>query len=164
MVTSPVPHEATRKWLLCRAGDHACGLPIEAVRLTLRRSQLDSWKSGDAPGEGPVTEGVATIRGEAVPVVSLGRLLSGGDCERESRLVLLGLEGRHVALGVSSVVGVRSLPVDTMAALPPLLGDERASVVERLGRLDGELLLLLRAARLLSEGALERSEGSEAPA
>lgn len=111
-----------------------------------------------------MTEGVATIRGEAVPVVSLGRLLSGKDSERENRLVLLGLEGRRVALGVSSVLGVRSLPVDTMAALPPLLGDEHGSVVQRLARLDGELLLLLRAARLLSLGAGEHSEGSEVPA
>lgn len=164
MATFPVPPEATRKWLLCRAGSHACGLPVEAVRLTLRRSQLDPWKAGDTPGEGPVIEGVATIRGEAVPVVSLGRLLSGREPERESRLVLLGLDDRRVALGVSSVLGVRSLPVDTMAALPPLLGDENGSVVQRLGRLDGELLLLLRAARLFSEVAMERSNGSEARA
>ncbi len=164
MVTSAVPHEATRKWLLCRAGNHACGLPVEAVRLTLRRSHLDSWKAGDAPGEGPVTEGVATIRGEAVPVVSLGRLLSGKDSERENRLVLLGLEGRRVALGVSSVLGVRSLPVDTTAELPLFSVTSTATSSSAWRGLDGELLLLLRAARLLSLGAVEHSEGSEVPA
>lgn len=164
MVPANASPEATSTWLLCRAGEQACGLPIEAVRLTLRRSRLDSWGATGASREGNVTDGVATIRGETVPVVSLGRLLSGEDATGEDRLVLLGLGDRRVALGVSSVLGVRSLPSSTLRELPPLLGDERSAFVDRLGRLDGELLLILRAGKLLTYGPAESTKSGEGQA
>jgi len=161
MITAARNDHATSKWLLCRAAEHTCGLPIAAVRLTLRRPHLQSWEGEDTLQKTALTDGVAMIRGELVPVVSLGRLLSGQAAADERRLILLAVGGRRVALGVSTVLGVRALPAATLAALPPLLDDERGTFVERLGQVDGELLLALRTARLLTEGSLAKARNSE---
>ncbi len=122
-------------------------LPIEAVTLTMRRPDLDVWSGPEA-----AALGVASIRGEAVPVVSLGRLLGGVEGE-ESRLVVLALGQHRVALSVDQVLGVRVLPASTLGELPPLLRGAHAEHVAHLGRLDGELLLLLGTARLLPKSA-----------
>lgn len=164
MIAAARNAEATDKWLLCQAAHHTCGLPITAVRLTLRRPRLQSWEGQDTLQKTALTDGVAMIRGELVPVVSLGRLLSGAAATDEGRLVLLALDGRRVALGVRAVLGVRKLEPGTLAALPPLLDDERGTFVERLGRVDGELLLVLRTARLLAQGSLTEAHTSEASA
>lgn len=152
-VTTP---QVTTKWLLCRAGPRACGLPLETVLLTLRRPALESWA-----GSHTVADGVATVRGEVVPVVSLSRILSGQARDGEKRLVVLSVAGRKVGLGVSAVLGIRSFSEAATSELPPLLADERADHVSRLGLLDGELLVLLRTGRLVPDEAASDAAANE---
>jgi purine-binding chemotaxis protein CheW len=66
--------------------------------------------------------------------------------------VTLRVAGRVVALAVNGVVGVRDLPPATVGDLPPLLRDAGTEVIAAVGRLDAELLFVLRSARLLSFG------------
>src|SRR6202012_2480692 len=51
---------------------------------------------------------------------------------------------------VTSVEGPRRLPVSA-AKLPPLFGDEVAERVAGIGALDGDLLVILQATRLVPE-------------
>jgi purine-binding chemotaxis protein CheW len=99
--------------------------------------------------------GVAIVRGEPVPVVDVGALLGSSEATRPTRFVTLSIDGRSVALALEGVVGVRALPLEAMGALPPLLRDVHGDAVAALGTLDSKLLLTLRAARLVPEGALE---------
>jgi purine-binding chemotaxis protein CheW len=114
----------------------------------MRRPVLDRWSGADM-----VVLGVATVRGEAVPVISLGRVLGdGGDAEdasSESHMLVLRLPRRLVGLCVDRVLGVHTLGSEAPADLPPLLRGAHAEHVTHLARLDGELLLLLEAGRLL---------------
>ena len=69
------------------------------------------------------------------------------------RFVTLRLGRRCVALAVDAVIGVRRLEPGALGDLPPLLAHAAADTVDGIGTLDAELLLALRAARLVPESA-----------
>lgn len=76
-------------------------------------------------------------------------LLGAGDPAQHRRLITLRAGQRQVALAVEEVLGVRQLPPGQ--ALPPLLGEASADLVNAIGSLDSELLLVLRSARLVPD-------------
>ena len=146
--------------LVCRVANRLCALPLTHVRETMRPLPVEPVAGVPAP-----VEGVAIIRGAPVPVVDLGRLVSG---ERSTarRFVTLRLGERSVALGVESVLGIRTIPRDTNHELPPLLHEADHDAIARIGTLDAELLLVLRDTRLIPEAtwtALERATQGPRP-
>jgi purine-binding chemotaxis protein CheW len=88
--------------------------------------------------------GVSIIRGVPTPVVDLGAVLGalGGSAER---IVTLRLGDRQVALSVDAVLGVRDLDVSAIHELPPLLRGASKDVLEAIGTLDEQFLMVLRA-------------------
>jgi purine-binding chemotaxis protein CheW len=88
--------------------------------------------------------GVSIIRGVPTPVVDLGAVLGalGGAAER---IVTLRLGDRQVALSVDAVLGVRDLDVSALQELPPLLRGASKDVLEAIGTLDEQFLMVLRA-------------------
>jgi purine-binding chemotaxis protein CheW len=134
--------------LLARAGAVACALPVRDVVETMRPLPVTALAGVPA-----CVRGVARIRGGPVPVVSLPWLLGDGETSRAARFVTVRAEGRLVALEVQAVAGVRRLPADIAAALPPLLIHAAQDAVAAVGALDGALLLVLRAGRLVPADA-----------
>ena len=156
--------------LLFRAGTHLCALPLAHVVETMRPLPIEPIAGGPR-----FVRGLAIVRGAPVPVVDLACLLNEGLSAREearsseeggapaARFVVLRVAGRSVALVVDGVVGVRALSAEALRELPPLLREARdardtgesasdvdASVIESVGTLDAELLLVLRSARLFA--------------
>ncbi len=68
--------------------------------------------------------GSAIVRGEPLPVVSLGRLLSDTSGE-PGRFVVIRAGTRNAVLSVDSVLGFRDVPAADMTGLPPLLAARR---------------------------------------
>jgi purine-binding chemotaxis protein CheW len=135
--------DATRNTaVIARVGERRCAIPIAHVVETLRPAAVEPLA-----GAPPSVLGTATIRGELVPVVDLARLLgvTGGE---PTRFVTIDADGRRVALAVDEVLGVRDLDGGG-DDLPPLLHDADVHEVATLGRLDGALVLVLQAARLV---------------
>ena len=134
--------------LLVRARVYLVALPISAVVETMRPLPVRP-----APGAPPFVRGIAIIRGEPLPVIDLGALLTAAPASGEpgGRFVTVKSGERRVALSVSAVVGIRALNIDALAAAPPLLSQALPEQVERLGVLDGETLAVLGTARLLPE-------------
>lgn len=134
-----------------RAAGRVCALPAAAVAEVLRPLPVE------ALGAGPDwLLGLSMIRGNPTPVVALDRLL-GSPPGAPARLVMLRAGGRRAALAVDAVLGLRDLHGERIGPLPPLLPRDR---LEALGTLDGELLLVLRAAALVPPEAwraLERA-------
>lgn len=131
--------------LICQVGGLRCALPVEHVIETMRPLRCEPLAG--AP-EG--VQGAAIVRGAAVPVIDAGRLL-GGPAVAASRWVLLRLGERRAALAVGEVLGVRRLEGAALAAMPPLLSGAASEVAGAMGRLDGELLVVLRGGRLVDE-------------
>jgi purine-binding chemotaxis protein CheW len=142
--------------LTCRSGNLLCALPVARVVETFR--PLPCQPLPDAPD---FVLGLAVIRGEPTPVIDLARLLGVAD-GRPTRYVSLKIGERRAALAVDAVTGVRDLPPALLGTLPPLLRD--TVHIEAIGRLDAELLLVMRAAHLVSEDDWARIEGARAAA
>jgi purine-binding chemotaxis protein CheW len=143
--TEDLPRIVRRAWLLCRQGGCCVALPAEQVLETMRPLPTDS-----VPEMPPFVLGLAVVRGTAVPAVDVGILL-GKTGTRAGRWVTVSVGERCVALAVESIEGVRSLPPNTLEAVPPLLRGAADTVVAAVRALDRELLLALEAGRLFSE-------------
>ena len=135
-------------FLWVTSGDLHCGLPVEHVQEIFRPLPVQAL--GNAPD---FVNGLARVRGEAVPVVDLGRLLGLRQDHGPGRFVRLKVDGRRAVLAVDQVLGLRELSPSSAGALPPLFS-RGLPAVEALGALDRSLFLLLSAARLMPpEGA-----------
>jgi purine-binding chemotaxis protein CheW len=96
-------------------------------------------------------DGVAIIRGRTVPVIRLACLLQAESAVEPTRLVVARVDGRQVAIGVDAVIGVFSLDRSILRSVPPLLKDASPELIASIGNLDGELLIVLQASRILPD-------------
>jgi chemotaxis signal transduction protein len=104
--------------------------------------------------------GLAVVRGETVPVVDAGALLTGGN-GLLARWVVLRIGSRRVVLGVGEVLGIRALEQAELRQLPPLLAGSKDRV-RNLAILDGTFLEVLESGWLL-EAAGGDPEGGRIP-
>ena len=140
--------------LLCRVRDRLCSLPLQYVVETMRPLPIEA-----VAGAPDVVRGLAIIRGAPVPVIDVARLL-GAATAFPTRFVTMKVGDRRVALAVDAVLGVRGLPIESLQELPPLLGGVAAEIVAVIGRLDAELLLVLRGAQLVPDDVAAGCEAS----
>ena len=136
--------------LICRVQRMLCALPLRDVIETLRPLPIEPLA-----GAPSYVCGLSMLRGAPVPVVDLGLLL-GVEQVRATRLVALRVGARTVAAAVGAVLGVRTLDGD--GSLPPLLKEAGHGVIQALGSLDRELLLVLEGARLVPEAVYAQLE------
>lgn len=135
--------------LLFRAGSLLCAIGLEDVIETMR--PLPEVPLAGMP---PFVRGVAVIRGVPTPVVDARTVLGIQEGSEPARFVTLKAGTRTVALAVDEVIGVRDLSSTAAAELPPLLreaGAEAVAAIAAIGRLDAELLFVLRGARQVPE-------------
>lgn len=148
--TSPV--------LVVMVGALACALPLHHVAETLRPLPIKP-----VAGTPSFVRGVSVIRGTPTPVVDLKALLENGENSPSyGRFVTLKLDGRRVAIGVDSVVGLRNLDLAQLGDLPPLLRDVSADLIESFSARDEELLLVLHAARIVPDDVWTTLAAAEA--
>jgi purine-binding chemotaxis protein CheW len=140
-------------FLVCRSHGKLCALPVSRVVETMRPQPVQSL--AQMP---PGMLGVAVIRGQAMPVLSLAALLGGATASApelthlsSARFVTLTLPGGGIALAVPEVVGLQKL--DTGNLHLPALMQHDDGILSALGLLDAELLLLLQDCRSVSEQA-----------
>jgi len=137
-------------WLLCRTGTMLCALPIGQVREIMRMLPIKPLAA--APR---YVVGLSIVRGAPVPVVDIGLLVSDA-ATQASRLVLVEAGGRPIALAVQSVAGIADIGEAALGQLPPLLQDSAADTITAVGARDSELLLCLRAGRMVPDQVFDR--------
>jgi len=146
-----------RKALIVEIESRVCALPLAHVIETMRPLPIESL--ADVPS---FVSGVAIIRGIPTPVVDLAAVL-GTPNEAAERFVTMRVGDKQVALSVNAVLGVRDL--DTMMTsqkLPPLLQRASKDLVETIGTLDEQLLMVLRAGWELPDEVWQVLTGQEA--
>jgi purine-binding chemotaxis protein CheW len=152
---APSAARAADSALLFRVGGRLCALALEHVVETMRPRPVERLTGGPR-----CVTGLVLVRGEMVPVLD-ARILLGREAEDEDggtadgarppgRLVTLRVAERTVALAVDEVVDVRALPPGAAGDVPPLLRDADAGIVAAIGALDRDLLVVLRAARVVA--------------
>jgi purine-binding chemotaxis protein CheW len=137
--------------LICRVGRTLCSLPLTSVVETFRPLPIESVSG--APG---FVLGVSIVRGAAVPVVDLSRVLNG-NAGTPTRFIVVKTEERRVVLAVDAVVGIRPIEADRIGALPPLLRDTDGAIVSAIGTLDSALFMVLQASRLVPDGFFDET-------
>jgi purine-binding chemotaxis protein CheW len=125
--------------LIVRVKGRLCAVPLTHVIETMRPLPVEPIS-----GVPSFVLGISIIRGIPTPVVDLGAVL-GTPNELAERFITLRLGDRQVALSVDAVVGVRELDRATIQELPPLLERASKDVVETIGTLDEQVLMVLRA-------------------
>jgi purine-binding chemotaxis protein CheW len=135
-----------RRSLVVRVQTRVCAVPLEYVVETMRPLPLES-----IAGMPAFVRGVSIIRGVPTPVVDLGAVL-GAPANAFERIATLRLGDRQVALAVNAVLGVRDLDLSAIQQLPPLLGGASTDLLEAIGTLDEQFLLVLRAGWELPDG------------
>jgi purine-binding chemotaxis protein CheW len=133
-----------RRVLLCRVRARCCAVPIADVIETMRPLPLERLTSPP-----PFVRGLAIIRGAPVPVVDVGALLGASEPARPTRFVTIRTGARSLALSVEEVVGIREISATRLVDLPPLLREASQGVLDALGVLDAELLVVLDAVRAI---------------
>jgi purine-binding chemotaxis protein CheW len=138
--------DARTACLVVEVGARACAFPLLHAIETMRPLPVEPLA-----GMPPFVLGLSIVRGAPMPVVYLGRLLGAGDTNVISRFVTLRLGDRTLALAVSAVSGVRELDLGTLEKLPRILGSESADIIQSIGCLDTELVVILQTMRVLPE-------------
>lgn len=135
----------TANALVMRIGARLCAVPLAHVAETMRPLAIHV-----IAGAPPYVRGLAVVRGVPTPVIDVAALL-GSAANGISRFVTVRSGPRIVALAVDAVIGVRGLVTSQLAALPSLATGASSAVIESIGTLDAQLLIVLRAARLFSD-------------
>ncbi|WP_081493387.1 chemotaxis protein CheW [Herbaspirillum sp. CF444] len=149
-MSRPGDDSRSELFLVFRCDLRLCALPVEHIVETMRSLPIEPM-----PDMPVFLLGVSIIRGAVMPVIDVACLLGSGDAPihaRHARFVTLKLGARRIAFAVDDVVGVRSLSMLT-AEISPLLGAADTSLVEAMSILDAELILILQAARVISDAA-----------
>jgi purine-binding chemotaxis protein CheW len=130
--------------LLFRVDSRVCALHAEHVSETMRPLPVEPLA-----GAPSFVLGVSVVRGSPIPVVDAARMLGATGPSLPRRFVALRIGGRSAALAVDAVLGVVALATGSLEELPPLLRDASTDVIEAMGTHDGNLLLVLRSARIV---------------
>jgi purine-binding chemotaxis protein CheW len=144
--------------LIVMAGARACAIPLDHVAETMRPLPIEPVAG--TPG---FVRGVSLIRGAPTPVVDLKALL--GNVENSAtygRFVTIKLGERQAAIGVDGVIGLANLDSAQLAELPPILEDVAAGLIEAIGTRDAQLLVVLRAARIVPDAVWTTLAAAEA--
>jgi purine-binding chemotaxis protein CheW len=132
--------------LLMRIGQRTCALALSHVSEVLRPLPIEQ-----VFGKPDAFLGLTILRGAPVPVIDAARLAGWGETIAAKRFVALRVARRSAVLAVDAVLGIRELSGLALEALPPLFLDAPSETVSRIGHLDNELLLVLRATRFVED-------------
>jgi purine-binding chemotaxis protein CheW len=143
-VPPSLPHHVQA--LVVRAGGIDCAIPVAHVVETMR--SLPTTSLDDMPA---FARGLATVRGEAVPVLDLGALLGLAPADRR-RFVTVRAGNRTAALSVDEVIGLSTFDAAELSARPSIVSEGIEALVSAVAIKDSGLHLLLDAARIVGKG------------
>lgn len=132
--------ELGRQVVIFRLGDGRYAVEIAAVREIIRPQPITV-----VPLAPPFVVGVLNLRGSIVPVLDLRSRcgLAAALQTRESRVVVVQVEGLTVGLQVDSVSEVVTLAPDCLEPAPNLTNGGQEQLLLGVARLDQHLIMLL---------------------
>jgi purine-binding chemotaxis protein CheW len=136
---------ASTRYLIVRAADRLCGLPLASVVEIMRPLPLQ-----ELAGLPAYLCGLAVVRGEPTPVVDVSTVLTGVSNTKIGRFLSMRSAGRPFVLGVEAVVGLKTVERSTLRAVPELL-DPARDLVESVGTVGTELLTIFRSSGAFAE-------------
>ena len=115
------------------------------------------------PGAPASVEGVINLRGKVTPVMDLRKRLGlvVGQESKETRIVVVEVEGQDVGLIVDGVSEVLRIPVSVIEPTSTIVAAEEADFILGVAKLETKLVILLDIGRLLVGGEKRMPLGME---
>lgn len=134
------------------AGEHY-GVDIGIVSSIIKKQDITV-----VPRAAEFIEGVTNLRGTVLPVIDLRARfgLPGGDETKDTRIVVVELDGVQVGMVVDSVSQVMRIPAAAIEPPSPIVTTVDSAFITGIAKTEGRLVILLDMGRVLSE--MERSE------
>jgi purine-binding chemotaxis protein CheW len=128
-------------------GGEEFGLDILRVQEIIRVQELTR-----VPNSPSFVDGVINLRGKVIPVIALRKRFGLDDLahDKQTRIVVVEVQGTILGFIVDSVSEVLRIPADTVEP-PPRLGKVEREYVSGVGKLNDRLLILLDVDRLLDD-------------
>lgn len=140
-------HQGLIQLVSFHVGGEEFGLDILRVQEIIRIQPLTR-----VPNSPDFVDGVINLRGKVIPVIALRKRIGLPEQahDKQTRIVVVEVNGNVLGFIVDSVSEVLRIPADTVEP-PPRLGKVEREYVSGVGKLDDRLLILLDVDRLMSE-------------
>lgn len=108
-------------------------------------------------------DGVINLRGKVIPIINTRRKfdLEEKETDKETRIVVVDIDGEVIGLVVDSVNEVLRIPHSIVEPPPNVTIDSGANYITGVARLEDRLLILLDLGRLVGDTVHEMSGASE---
>jgi purine-binding chemotaxis protein CheW len=139
---------ALETWVIFRSAGESYGLPVAHVQEILRVGNITQVPQAPA-----WVRGITNLRGKVLPVVDFRLRLGfpGAPEDAEAcRILVMEAHGRRIGLIVDSVRQVARLDMGGVAPAPNEVMTDRSQFIRGVCDLEGGLVILLDALRLLS--------------
>ncbi len=152
MVQVAEEQQVERHIVVFRLNETLFAMDIQSVQEIVQQRDIVS-----VPGSPPFILGIVNLRGRIMAVVDSKRLLGIGETKGEQVLVMVAQVGEHlVGFTVDEVLQVTRIAANDVEPVGDLVAPDEARRLEGVLKLDGKLVLLLDANRLLDEETLAR--------
>ncbi len=128
-------------------GDEEFAVDILRVQEIIRIVEITK-----VPKSPPFVEGVINLRGKVIPIIDLRKRfnLEERKTTKETRIIVVDIDGKVIGLIVDSVSEVLRLPSDTIEPPPPIVAGIESEYIKGVGKLDDRLLILLDLNKIFS--------------
>lgn len=132
-------------------GDEEFGVDILKVQEINRMVEIT--KVPQAPH---YVEGVINLRGKVIPIVDLRKRfnLEVKEYDKNTRIVVVDIEGAIIGMVVDSVSEVLRLPADTIEPPPEIVTGVNSEYIKGVAKLEDRLLIFLDLSKVVDIGVV----------
>ncbi len=137
-------------------GEEEFGVDILKVREINRMMDITR-----VPKSPHYVEGVINLRGKVIPVIDLRKRfnMESRPTDKETRIIVVEVEGKTLGFIVDSVSEVLRIPSDTVEPPPPFVAEVDAEYINGVGKLDDRLLIMLDLEKLFKSNVANQTQG-----
>ena len=123
------------------------GVNIAAVESIVKLQSITA-----VPQAPKFMEGITNLRGSVLPVIDLRKRfgLPPVAATKNSRIVVVAMEGLKVGMIVDAVSEVLRIPQEAIEPPPPMVATVDTAFITNIAKVNGQLIILLDLAKVLS--------------
>jgi len=128
-------------------GKENYGVDISAVESIIKLQAITA-----VPQAASFVEGVTNLRGNVLPVIDLRKRFGLNACEvsKNSRIVVVAMNGTKVGMIVDAVSEVLRVPSDSIELPPSMVTTVNSSFITGIAKMDQKLVILLDLQKILT--------------
>jgi len=147
--------------VIFRVGNELYGVDIASVESIIKMQAITA-----VPHAPQFVEGVTNLRGIILPVIDLRNRfgLTQIEATKDSRIIVVSLDGTKLGMVVDAVSEVLSIPEGTIEPPSPLVSTVDTAFIQGIAKLDGRLVILVNLEKVFSRSEKEELQSGLEPA